>query len=226
MKSLFTTFIFLIVFISLVISSKYFWLEFVFFNTSSLVKTNIPNINIPNYTWSLDIEIYKKTLSEINSFDWKVRYILSFGKNWSEFFSLKTQPQSIKLWNTSDLNNLLLRSFLQKYQYKFEFSNTWYLIIESEKPVSKMKDILFALNWKTEWLVHQNLKYNFISDLSEDKSDQLYIFPINNIQIANWIGSENKKINFDLSNKIINIWFVIGENANSITNITYIKSLK
>lgn len=230
MKNLFTTIIIFIIYLWLIISSKYFWLNFVFFNT--LPANNTWSITTNSWvvnTWSEIVSTWSFSRDDyLNILNWtwlktaeeKVNYALAFWSEWLDFITVTPHEQNLTLWATKSINNVMLLSFIQKYQYNFilDKKRDWYLVVRTKKRIPANKDMLLWINWKSLWAFHKSEWWlKFMSDISDNKDDTTYIFKLNNIDIAQY------KQRIDLNSySPLNVSIAIWENNNSVTEISVV----
>lgn len=230
-KTIFTIITIFAIYSWLIISSKYFWLNFVFFNNTIQNTTQTGSTS----TWttqtgsiatgSIATEDFSKndyiaTLKSITGTVDRIRYILSFWSNWTDFVLQNTTIQNLLLWNTKSLNNILLHSFLQKYQYPFSITQSGYLVIVTQKPIPANKDMLLAINGKSIWSINKTIDgANFISDLVKDPNGTLFIFPVNNIKVV-----QPDRISVDLTKyrNPLTLSVAIWENWNSVQSLAIV----
>ena len=173
-------------------------------------------------TWSSTRQDYNNALSGtwLETIESKVNYALSFGEKWNDFITVVPQQQNISLWATKSSNNILIQSFIQKNQYWFKINKnrTGYLVINTQKRVPDSKDMILWINGKSMGSFHKNIESNkFKSDVSDNYLDTLYIFPLDNIKIAQ-IQTPLNLNTFDP----LNLTIVIGENSNSVQSLSIV----
>jgi hypothetical protein len=220
------------VYLWLIISSKYFWLSFVFFNqvpvnVSSWATNTWIILTWSTNTWSestgsLSREEYINNLSwtGLDTFDGKINYVLSFWEEWNDYITKHTQLQTLALGASKESNNVLIQSFIQKYQYEFKINKNReaYLVVTTQKPIPRNKDMIFALNWARLWSLHKTSDFlKFKSDVSEDITDSVYIFSVNSLDIA-----QQKSIINLTTYTITNIAIAVWQNWNSVKSISLV----
>jgi len=173
-------------------------------------------------TWSFTRADYLKALTGtwLETIEAKVNYVLSFGEKGNDFVTVTPQPQNIVLWATKSSNNILIQSFIQKYQYGFNLdkNRTGYFVVKTQKRVPDSKDMLLGINGMSMGSLHKNIESNkFKSDVSDNYLDTLYIFPIDNIKVA----QVQLPLNLTTFNPL-SLTVVIGENNNSVVSLSIV----
>lgn len=173
-------------------------------------------------TWTFTRTEYLKNLSwtGFTSIEQKVNYVLSFGEPWNDFTTIIPHSQNLILWATKESNNILIQSYVQKYQNTLilDKNRKWFLVIKTQRRIPNDKDLILAINGKRLWSVHKEVSRNkFKSDISDNHLDTLYIFELNSIDIA----QHPQPVNL-YSYDPLNISLVIWENNNSITSISIV----
>lgn len=198
--------------IAMAISAKFFGVTFVLFqdNTKQTISNEV-QVENPGV---VNVVSYAEDLEKLSTASEKIDFILKNGKSWIDYIIANPVQQSQTLGSTRDENNVILRSYINKYRSEFQIptdKSDWYLIIVPSKMIDKKFDMYLGISWKTMWPI---LRTKSLVDQSEWR----YVFPIKSVPIASFKYPQNLFLYADRYRKI-QLWVSIGEKYNSTKQI-------